>query len=121
MKHPLPLAALCLALVAAPLAAQEGPQPDRAPEAAPDSTSEDQVEQGFGLLQEGTRLMLRGLLDQMQPALRDLGAAIDDLNAYEMPEVLPNGDILIRRKHPKTPETAPDPAPDQHQPGQTEI
>jgi hypothetical protein len=102
MKRPLPFAALCLALVAAPLAAQEGPSPDSAP--AP----ENQVEQGFGLLQEGTRLMLRGLLDQMQPALRDLGAAIDDLNAYEMPEVLPNGDILIRRKHPETPETAPE-------------
>jgi len=38
------------------------------------------------------------------PALRDLEEKIDDLNAYLPPEVLPNGDIIIRRKVPLLPE-----------------
>lgn len=65
--------------------------------------------------------MLRGLLEQMEPALRDLGAAIDDLNAYEVPEVLPNGDILIRRKHPKVPDALPNGPVEPPKADQTDI
>lgn len=76
--------------------------------AAP-ATAQEQgdLSEGFSLLQEGTRLMLRGLLNEMEPALRDLGAAIDDLSAYHAPEILPNGDIILRRKVPLEPELPP--------------
>ena len=97
--------ALCLAL-AAPAAAQDA-----------DGTSE-----GFDLLREGSRLILEGLLDELQPMIDEaqpffeeemlpflerLGVLIDDLSAYEMPERLPNGDIIIRRS-PDSPPPDPD-------------
>jgi hypothetical protein len=58
------------------------------------------MEEGFSLLEEGTRLLLRGLMSEMEPALRELQGALQELDAYHPPEVLPNGDILIRRKTP---------------------
>jgi hypothetical protein len=95
--------ALSLAL-AVPAAAQEGePQGD--------------VERGVDLLGEGARLLLRGLMAEMEPALRELGQdiaairpvleelarMIGDVRNYHAPEMLPNGDIIIRRKVPLTP------------------
>ena len=82
------------------------------------------MERGFelfleGLLQEMEPALddLQGLADEMEPALRqfsdamgpmmrDLFDKIDDVNRYELPEVLPNGDIIIRRK-PDAEEDAP--------------
>lgn len=58
------------------------------------------MKQGMDLLSEGAQLLFRGLLAEMEPAIRDLEGAIDNLNAYHAPEVLPNGDIIIRRKVP---------------------
>ena len=73
---------------------------------------EGDTERGFDLLREGSRMILEGLMDDMRPMIEDarpffeeemlpflesLGALIDDLSAYEMPERLPNGDIIIRR------------------------
>jgi hypothetical protein len=87
-------------------------------------------DEGFDLMQEGAKLLLRGLmremepaldemgkaLEDMQPAMRELGpklqglvAMIDDIRNYAAPEMLPNGDILIRRTAPALP--APPPAP----------
>ncbi len=63
----------------------------------------DDVREGFSLLQEGTRLLLEGLLKEIGPALLELQGRIIDLNAYYAPEVLPNGDIIIRRKVPLIP------------------
>lgn len=118
--------ALCLA--AAPLAAQSAdPAPaDPAPE-----------DEGLSLMQRGAELLLRGLMDEVEPGLRDMEQAlrlmepelralvdmVGDLRNYEAPEKLPNGDILIRRKadapplpqDPATPEATP---PD---PGGTEL
>lgn len=73
--------------------------------------------------------MLRGFLSEAEPQLRDLERGLSDLepelNAflermrdmtrYHPPEVLPNGDILIRRRQPE--EDAPpadlqEPSPD---------
>jgi len=68
--------------------------------AGPAAAQNSDVEDGFDLLSEGTRLLLRGLLDQMEPALRELEGVLQDLDAYHAPEVLPNGDIIIRRKRP---------------------
>ena len=52
---------------------------------------------------------LRDFATQMGPALRDLLAEVEDWSLYEAPEVLPNGDILIRRKPeaPPLPRRAP--------------
>lgn len=46
---------------------------------------------------------LRALADKMGPALEQLADKIDDMNNYEPPEMMPNGDIIIRRK-PDAPE-----------------
>ena len=65
------------------------------------------TERGLGLMQQGSRLILRGLLSEMEPQMRtlvrDLAVLMDNLDAYEMPEMLPNGDIIIRRKVPLVP------------------
>jgi hypothetical protein len=104
MNRVLTILALWMAL-ASPAAAQE----------------EGDTERGFDLLREGSRLILEGLMDDMRPMLEDvrpffeeemlpflesLGSLIDDLSAYEMPERLPNGDIIIRRSpdHPWPPD-----------------
>ncbi len=65
--------------------------------------TDNQMGEGFDLLQEGTRLMLEGLMKELGPALLDLEGKIVDLSLYELPEVLPNGDIIIRRRLPVDP------------------
>ena len=85
---------------------------------------------GRPLIEEALRLFLEGMMREMEPALEDLGrmadraqpalrefmremgpalaellAEIEDLSAYHPPEMLPNGDIIIRRK---TPEEEPE-------------
>jgi hypothetical protein len=70
------------------------------------------------VMERGLRLFMDGLMQEMEPRLRDLedlaedarpfldrlqaelGAVVEDLDAYEAPEILPNGDILIRRRTP---------------------
>lgn len=41
---------------------------------------------------------MQGFMSEMGPALSELMEQVQDWSRYEMPEVLPNGDILIRRK-----------------------
>ena len=78
---------------------------------------------GRTLMEQGLELFFEGLRDEMEPALNDLRALADDFgpqmgaflrqmgpalaeildevedwSRYEMPEMLPNGDIIIRRK-----------------------
>lgn len=94
--------------------------------ALPLHAQEAEGDDGFSLMEEGAKLFFRGIMqemeptmdelrgfaDEMQPALRDfvdeMGPAladilgkVDDLNAYHPPEMLPNGDIILRRKSPK--------------------
>lgn len=108
---------LVAVLSATPLAAQE---------------AEPSEEGGFSLMERGARLLFEGLmkemepaLDEMQdfaqdmgpamrdflremgPALKDLMAEVQDWSVYHPPEMLPNGDIILRRKTPV--ETAPQP------------
>jgi hypothetical protein len=112
-----PCLVLCLAL-AGPAAAQE----------------ENDTAEGFDLLREGSRMILEGLLEDMRPMLEDvrpffeeemlpflerLGALIDDLSAYELPERLPNGDIIIRRS-PDRPLPDPD-LPEMGEGGEVEL
>ncbi len=83
-----------------------------------DGEAGQRTDEGFSLIEEGTKLILRQMLDNMKPAMdeaqkglgqamaewgpamRDLAGRLGDLSAYHAPEVLPNGDILIRRKRP---------------------
>jgi hypothetical protein len=100
--------ALILALLlTTPALAQDTPVPriPLSPEGGP-------TEDGLGLMQEGAKLLFEGLmqemapaiegmgeaLQEMEPAVRDLLALIDDIRNYQAPEMLPNGDIIIRRK-----------------------
>ncbi len=78
-------AALIVTLGTAPALAEESPS---------------DLKEGMDLLSQGTRLLLQGLLSEVEPALRELEGAMKDLNAYHPPEVLPNGDIILRRKVP---------------------
>jgi len=86
---------------------------------------------GLSTMEEAFRLFLKGLndeldplkedlegmIDEVEPTLRefaeslgpklgDLADQIDDYRNYELPEVLPNGDIIIRRRQ-DAPELAP--------------
>jgi hypothetical protein len=97
MKHT--LLALCLLIT---------------PAAAETPAAPDDVDQGLSLLQEGAKLLFRGFMAEVEPSMNDLSAAIaaagpqimdllakiDDLQNYHAPEILENGDILIRRKTP---------------------
>jgi hypothetical protein len=111
---------LVAALLAQPVLA-ETPGQGRAP-APPAPTDE-----GFSLIEEGAKLILREMFDNMAPAmeeardglgaamkewgpaLSDLVAKVGDLSAYHAPEVLPNGDILIRKKRPRDTPLVPGP------------
>jgi len=101
-------------------------QQDEAPKAQQQDTQpeagEGGVDEGFSLLEEGTRLILRGLMDEveprlkdmseelesalaeMEPAMRELVRLIGDIRNYHPPEMLPNGDIILRRKVPLDPD-----------------
>ena len=90
------------------------------------------AEEPPSLMEEGAKLFFQGLLGQMDPALDDLrgladqvepamrefadkmGSAfiemmtlVDDIGNYEMPAFLPNGDIIIRRSPDAPPFTPP--------------
>lgn len=112
MKHIILAAALALPL---PAIAQE--------------TGE--MEEGFSLMEEGAKLLFRGIMSEMEPAidefagmagelepalemlasemgpaLMELIQTLDSVRYYEAPEVLENGDIIIRRS-PDAPEYEP--------------
>ena len=95
------------------------------------------AEDGTSLMEEGAKLFFQGLIDQMDPALDDLRgladqvepamrefadkmgsafiemmAVVDDIGNYEMPEFLPNGDIIIRRSEGAPPFTPPTAEPE---------
>ena len=93
--------------------------------AGPVVAEEAEEERGTTLMERGAQMFLEGIMREMEPALNDLqglaedmgpamrqfvdemGPAfaellgqIDDLSNYHAPEILPNGDIIIRRKTP---------------------
>lgn len=107
-------ALICLFAFATPLAAQ------------------DEEADGFSLMEEGARLLMQGLMAEMEPTLDELrslaeemgpalgslltamGPAfielfrqVDDFTNYEAPVFLENGDILIRRREDAPPFTPP--------------
>ena len=46
---------------------------------------------------------LTRLLDEIAPSMDELADQMKDLPDYHLPEILPNGDIIIRRKRPEAP------------------
>lgn len=81
--------ALSLTLLAGPVGAQ-----------APESDLQEELNEGLEYFSEGSRLLMQSLIGELLPLYKDLEVMIDELNAYHSPEVLPNGDIIIRRKTP---------------------
>lgn len=71
--------------MALPLAAQE----------AEDDVPEGWLPEGFT---KDMREALEGLLGEVRPELEELIDRLGVIGEYEAPEVLPNGDIIIRRK-----------------------
>ncbi len=75
----------------------------------PAHAEDHNIREGWDLLGEGSRLLLEGLMDEMRPVfeehmlpmLVELSDLIDDIQMYEMPEMLENGDIIIRRRPPE--------------------
>jgi len=114
--------ALALFLSLAPVAATAQ---DTAP-ATPETT-----EEGPSLMERGLSLFFEGFTQEMEPALSEMGKAleqfgpavapaleklmgmVDDMTNYELPEMLENGDIIIRRK----PDAPPVEPPADAQPG----
>ena len=87
--------------------------------------AEPEQGEGFSLMEKGARLFFDGMMREMDPALKDLrgfaeefgpqlqsfveemGPAfvdlmdqVGDLSQYHKPEILPNGDIIMRKKTP---------------------
>ena len=99
------------------------------------ASAQDEGERGLSLMERGAQMFLEGILKEMEPALdeleglaqemeprlrefadamgpalADLFDKVDDWSAYHAPEMLPNGDILLRRKVPLDPEAEAPPA-----------
>jgi hypothetical protein len=60
---------------------------------------------------EESQEFLEGWAEDLAPLLEGLRDKMDDLSLYEAPEVLPNGDIIIRRK-PDRPDDEPEMSPE---------
>ncbi len=52
------------------------------------------------MMAEALRLFMRGLMEEMEPAFDDLNNLLENIDVYHPPEMLPNGDIIIRRRTP---------------------
>jgi hypothetical protein len=103
------------------------------------ASAQEQDGEGLSLMERGAQMFMEGILQQMEPTLKDLeglgeevgpalrgfaeqmGPALSDIlgqvedwSAYHPPEILPNGDIILRKKTPDDvgPETAPELGPD---------
>lgn len=116
MKHIVPIA-LIAALSATPLTAQS------------EDEGKDLMERGMELLFEGLREEMSPALQQMQKMAEEYGPAlfsfldemgpafgkmledVKDWTAYHPPEILPNGDIIIRKKIRPLPKPEADPTP----------
>lgn len=101
-------------LLASPLSAQDGPS---LMERGAQQLLEGLMQEMAPALDELSQLMdqtgpaLQDFVTEMGPKLRAVLDEVEDWSVYSAPEVMPNGDIIIRRK-PPTPEIAPEVAPE---------
>jgi hypothetical protein len=58
----------------------------------------EELERKADELSDTARQTIEEFVNLIGPMLTRLSRLIDDLPVYEMPEVLPNGDIIMRRK-----------------------
>ena len=97
------------------------------------ASSAQAQEEGLSLMERGARLFMEGILKEMEPtldnlqglademgpalrsfteemgpALTDLLAKVEDWSVYHPPEILPNGDIILRKKLPEEIPHGPD-------------
>lgn len=73
------------------------------PALAEDQPGNPQLREGAEKMSEAFKLLFEGLSKEMEPLKdkwRDMLKDLEDLPDYEAPEMLPNGDIIIRRKQP---------------------
>ena len=68
--------------------------------AVPANAQNQTMDEGAEAMSRGMQLLLEGLMQELGPALETLRNRLGELDAYHPPEVLENGDILIRRKRP---------------------
>ncbi len=61
----------------------------------------EELERKADELSETARATIEEFVNLIGPMLTRLSRLIDDLPVYETPEVLPNGDIIMRRKRDK--------------------
>ena len=73
------------------------------------------IDEGLGLLGMGLGLLMEGIMQEIEPALGEmertlmlLEGIVVEMGEYHAPEMLENGDIIIRRKVPLAPEDAPE-------------
>ncbi|MDR9395072.1 hypothetical protein [Roseovarius sp. SYSU LYC5161] len=101
--------------------------------AMPIHAEDDGKDNGLSLMEEGARLFMEGIMREMEPAMddlrglaegvepklrefvREMGPALADilgkvenLSNYHPPEMLPNGDIILRKKVPDTVQEPPE-------------
>ena len=105
-----------LTLLAAPVMAQSADEED-APSLM--ERGAQQFLEGLLLEMEPAWAEFQKFLDAMGPALSDMMDEVQDWSNYEPPEILENGDIIIRRK-PEIPAPAPI-EPDPTAPPQIEL
>lgn len=99
--------------------------------------AQDTSDEGLSMMERGAQLLMEGLLQEMEPALDDLKelaeefgpalesfstqmgpalrglmAEVEDWSVYHPPEMLDNGDIIIRRKVPDENEADPEQSKD---------
>ena len=113
--------ALLLALAAAPVFAQDDPAPfeDRARELFEGILDEMRpAMEGMSALVSEYGYLLEILGTEMAPALAEVLGQIDSITHYEPPVILPNGDIVLRRRA-DAPDWVPPPPPeeDEGEPG----
>ncbi|MEO0914756.1 MAG: hypothetical protein AAFY59_17530, partial [Pseudomonadota bacterium] len=98
MKHMLAAAFIALSATQAP-AQEEDPSPffEKWAEETMKGLLEE-IQPELESMMEELGPQLDGLFAEMVPRLQELTEKLGGLVMYEMPEVLPNGDIIIRRK-----------------------
>ena len=109
------IAALVVSL-AAPAAAQDSPMLEYLLERFAERTERamrdmvEEIEPELDALSRKIKPELEGFMAEVVPELRQLSELLGGIHLYDTPEILPNGDIIIRRREsaPPLPEGLPD-------------